>query len=379
MRVRRSAKTLGSCFFMSYKDIAVLIPAYKPDDRLNLLIEALIKKGFSRVIAVDDGGGADFSEIFEKSAALGAEVLRHPENRGKGAALKTGIAHVLDTGAAPIVTCDCDGQHTPEDIALIADRLIEKPDALVLGTRNKRLMPPKSKFGNNLTCFLLGVMTGLWIADTQTGLRGLPSGALCDYLALEGERYEYETNMLMEARRARRPVEQVTIDTLYFDDNKGSHFHPIRDGMKIYGLLFQQIGRYLGSSILAGVIDLGLFTLLVYILPARFAVLHTSDRFLASLIAFFLPAKFGVPALLARIGSSLVNYFVNRNLVFKSHAGKRSIFYYYLVVAIVLTCDIQLMKVFGAIGITPVVSKILADGIMFVVSYNVQQRIIFKK
>lgn len=359
----------------------MLIPAYKPEKSMLKLIEALLTQGFlsRRLVVVDDGGGAAYAPVFDGARALGAVVLTHAVNRGKGAALKTGIEYILKAGAGPVVTCDADGQHTPQDILRVTQAALDNPRSLVLGVRDKKQMPPKSKVGNNLTCFFLGIMTGLWIEDTQTGLRGLPAQSLKDYLALEGDRYEYETAMLIAARRSRTQVVQVVIHTLYFDSNAGSHFRPFKDGLTIYRLLLGQVGRYMGSSALAGLIDLGLFTLLCYTLPDQFEKLHLSAGALNQALGFLLPEGIGVPALAARVASTLVNYFVNRDLVFKRRAGKRSILYYYLLAAAVLLCGIQIIRLLTLVGVPTVIAKIIADALMFAVSYQMQWKFVFKE
>ncbi|HIS02266.1 MAG TPA: glycosyltransferase [Candidatus Excrementavichristensenella intestinipullorum] len=365
---------------MDISQVWVLIPAYKPEKGMLKLLEALPQQGFApeRLLVVDDGGGAQYAPLFEAARAMKAVVLTHEKNRGKGAALKTGIAYVLERGAAPVVTCDADGQHAPEDIRRVAQAALENPEALVLGVRDKKQMPPKSKAGNSLTCFFLGALTGLWIQDTQTGLRALPVQALTQYLNLEGERYEYETAVLIAARRARTPVVQVVIHTLYFDQNAGSHFRPLRDGWLIYRLLLGQMGRYLGSSALAGVVDLGLFVLLRQVVPRQIAYLHLADGALGRALGALLPQDIGVPALIARAVSSLLNYFVNKDVVFRRHAGKRSLLYYYLLVAGVLLCGIQITSGLSRLGMNPVAAKVIADGVMFAASYQVQQRIVFR-
>jgi glycosyltransferase involved in cell wall biosynthesis len=146
---------------------AVLIPAYKPDERMLQLIEALKTLGFSRQIVVDDGNGEDYAPLFERAKAAGAEVLHHPVNQGKGAALKTGLTHILSTQPCPVITVDADGQHDPKDVQRIAEKMAGKPEALVLGVRDKSRMPARSKFGNTLTCWTLGAVSGLWVDDTQ--------------------------------------------------------------------------------------------------------------------------------------------------------------------------------------------------------------------
>jgi glycosyltransferase involved in cell wall biosynthesis len=117
---------------------AVLIPAYRPSAHLIALVRDLSGRGMPAILLVDDGSGPEFRAIFEQAAHLpGVEVLRHPVNLGKGAALKTGIAHALAAfpGLLGIVTADADGQHHPEDIARVETALRKAPGALVLGCR----------------------------------------------------------------------------------------------------------------------------------------------------------------------------------------------------------------------------------------------------
>ena len=183
-------------------DIAILIPAYQPDAKLLGLVDAL-RAWFPHIVVVDDGsteGRHVFDSIRDKVEAL----LVHPANRGKGAALKTGLAwmraHLPDI--AGVVTADADGQHRPKDIRRVAEAT----------TKQKG-----------------GMLTGLAIRDTQTGLRGIPADLLERAAALPGDRYEYETRMLVDARHHASPPLQVPIKTVYLEGNKASHYRPFRD------------------------------------------------------------------------------------------------------------------------------------------------------
>ena len=124
---------------MNHMDISkavVLIPAYKPDERLIDLTRELLGKGL-RVMLVDDGGQETFKHIFDSCRELGAKVAIHAVNMGKGRALKTGInACMLEwPDMSGIVTADADGQHTPTDILRLVDAMHEHPDTLILGSR----------------------------------------------------------------------------------------------------------------------------------------------------------------------------------------------------------------------------------------------------
>ena len=335
---------------------AVLIPAYKPDERMISLIVALGALGFARLIVVDDGNGEGYEALFERARAAGAKVLTHPVNRGKGAALKTGLAHILSNNPCPVITADADGQHTPKDVLRIAERMAEDPEALVLGIRDKAQMPPRSKFGNTLTCWTLGAISGLWIDDTQTGLRGLPVSALAAFSELEGDRYEYEMSMLLCARKTRMPVEQVVIETIYIDDNKGSSFHVLRDSALIYGLLFRQVIKFLGSSAISAAIDLIIFTAVHYLYPGHLLV---------AVVA-------------ARAVSATVNYLINRNLVFQSSSGAKAVARYCALVCTMVILSYLLIRAFTFVHIPTVPAKILGDLILLFFNYNVQRLLVFR-
>lgn len=211
----------------------VLIPAYNPGSRLVDLVEALAAV-FPRIVVVDDGSETGLDAI-ERVGRIVEKVLRHPSNRGKGAAIKTGLAYI---GEADVITADADGQHAPADIVKIADALKAHRDGLVLGVRDiGRDMPLRSRFGNFWTRIWFFVFAGLWVNDTQTGLRGIPASLVRRVASLPGERYEYEMTMLADARNhPSRPFE-VRIKTLYFDGNSASHFNPLMDTVRIYRAL----------------------------------------------------------------------------------------------------------------------------------------------
>ncbi len=211
-------------------DIAILIPAYQPDAKLLGLVDAL-RAWFPHIVVVDDGsteGRHVFDSIRDKVEAL----LVHPANRGKGAALKTGLAWIRAhlPEIAGVVTADADGQHRPEDIRRVAEETATQKGGLVLGVRTfEGPVPFRSRWGNGWTRLLFRMLTGLSLRDTQTGLRGIPADLLERVAALSGDRYEYETRMLVDARHHASPPLQVPIKTVYLEGNKASHYRPFRD------------------------------------------------------------------------------------------------------------------------------------------------------
>ncbi len=185
---------------------------------------------------VDDGSGGACAGIFEKAAEKGCAVLKHEKNRGKGAALKTGFCWIQENrrGTEVIVTADCDGQHTVKDIVRVAESVRPGSRELVLGSRTfQGEVPKKSRIGNMISRKMFALFTGVEVWDTQTGLRGFPSALLPWLLSIPGDRFEYEQNMLFDCRRQGCEIREIPIETVYENENRGTHFHPIRDSLLV--------------------------------------------------------------------------------------------------------------------------------------------------
>ncbi len=229
-------------------EIAVIIPAWQPDQRLVELLEELRASGITHLVVVNDGSSPRVDSVFRAVAAVeGVTLCRHEHNLGKGRALKTAFRHVLATmpNVKAVVTADADGQHLPADILRVAWQLARTPDRAALGVRGfTGNVPFRSRWGNALTGQVFALVTGYPVSDTQTGLRGLPLRMLPELLRLPGERYEYEMVMLAHLCQAdeNAPVE-VPIATVYLEGNRSSHFDPLRDPLRVYGALFRVCSR----------------------------------------------------------------------------------------------------------------------------------------
>ena len=338
------------------KRAVVLIPAYKPDERLIDLTRELIVENGLDVLLVDDGGQEAFAHIFDACRALGAEVAVHAVNMGKGRALKTGInaAMLKWPDMAGIVTADADGQHTPADILRLIDALHEHPDKLVLGSREfTGDVPFKSRWGNRITRFVYALASGVKVGDTQTGLRALPAASLPAMVRIEGERYEYEMNVLLKLRDMKLGVFEVPIETIYINDNAGSHFNPVRDAFRIYMVIF----KYLFSSITSFAVDYALYWLCLWFGLSGF-----------------------ISYALARLVSSQVNYHLNKHTVFSGRGGKHSMAKYYALAVVQGAIGAGLVQLLPTVlPISAAVIKIPVDLVLFALSYIIQRDYVFGK
>lgn len=220
-----------------------LIPAYMPGRELITFVDELTKNEFE-VIIVDDGSGEQCKEIFDNLSKK-ALVLTQDHNRGKGAALKRGLQYIKENGDknSVVVTLDADGQHTIDDAIRVCENSDKYVDKLIIGSRSfNGKVPFRSQFGNSITKFIFHLATGKSVSDTQTGLRGFAFELIPLLLSVEGERYEYEMNMLLECVISKIDIFEVPIKTIYINDNSSSHFNAISDSYRIYKQIFKYIG-----------------------------------------------------------------------------------------------------------------------------------------
>lgn len=213
------------------RSLVLVLPAYEPSPKLPDLVRELAPS-FAGVIVVDDGSRHSDDVFASVAAQPGVRLLRHAANCGKGAALKTAFADVLRhvPNARGVVTADADGQHLPADIRRVAEATAAHPDRVTLGVRAfEGPVPFRSRLGNFWTCGEFFLLTGTWIRDTQTGLRGIPRAFLTPFAALAGDRYDYESRMLVAAVKLPQPPVQIPIATVYEDGNRTSHYRPLAD------------------------------------------------------------------------------------------------------------------------------------------------------
>lgn len=334
----------------------IIIPAFQPDKRVLKLIQEIQTNSDYGIILVNDGSDPKCKPIFEDAVTAGCTVLHHEVNQGKGAALRTAFQYLYDNHVSDGFICaDCDGQHTWRDIKKIAGEVPTHPSSIILGCRKfVGKVPLKSMFGNKLTRSIFSIITGNKISDTQTGLRGFTASMLPWLIQLKGNRYEYEMNQLLEAKKAGFNFNCIPIETIYENNNEGSHFNPIKDSIRIY----LPIMKFSLSSLTCAALDFGLLFLLKCI----------TDNLLLAVVG-------------ARVVSSLTNYALNRNLVFNTGTGSKSntLIKYYLLVVVILCFNYLFMSLFNeTLGLSLFISKLLTEGVLFTFSYTIQHKVIFK-
>ena len=348
--------------------MSVIIPSYRPDGKLIEVVRKLREKGFGDIILVDDGSGDEFRQIFgEVSLFFFFTVLTHQENRGKGSALKTAFGYCIRERSEcnGVITVDGDDQHHIEDIMACCARLQEKPDHVILGARDfgAKEVPFRSRFGNILTRGIFRIACGIQITDTQTGLRAIPACYLRDMMEIEGNRYEYETNMLLEMKARGIPFEEVEIRTIYLNENNSSHFNPLKDSFRIYYTIF----TFAGSAAASSSIDLFLF----YLATGLLTRMKPEGAW-----------NIAAAAIAARAGSSLFNYHINRRKVFGRGNRSSAVRYYMLcvlqlAVSVGIVSGISFLFPTGNFGKTLI--KALADIILFLISYQIQREWVFQE
>ena len=361
-------------------DIAVLIPAYQPDNRLGPYVEQLVNAGVKTIVVVDDGSGPDYDDVFSEPAKFSeAEVLRYPINHGKGYALRYGMENIQKTypDSRFIITADSDGQHTVTDILRMADALREDATGLLLGTRDFTGpdVPPKSRMGNRITCRVFQALYGQKITDTQTGLRGFAFAMIPHMLQIKGDRYEYEMNQLIHCSIEHIPLRTLPIETVYEDNNSGSHFRAFADSWRIYRLILARFVRFTASSIISFLVDYGLFLLINSLLKTYAPALdvHLSVWFVSFI------ARIAVAAGAARVVSATVNYLINKRMVFFSRAATlRSFLRYAVTVVLIIALSSGIVSSLNiGFGWSETVTKIPVDLLLFFVSYYLQRKWVF--
>ncbi|MDR0859027.1 MAG: bifunctional glycosyltransferase family 2/GtrA family protein [Oscillospiraceae bacterium] len=343
-----------------------VIPSLDPDEKFARVIADIKNSGFEEIIVVNDGSRPETLKYFETDVPE-VTMLTHSVNRGKGRALKTAFEYILANcpDCKVAVTIDGDGQHAGSDAARIAENA-ENSGNVTLGARNFDLphIPKKSRVGNKVTRKAIKLLFGLEISDTQTGLRAFPRSVLPLMTAIPGERFEYETEMLLRLHREKLAIDELPISTIYIDDNKTSHYRAVLDSLLILSVTVKFLAFML-SSIAATIVDNAAFYVFLHLFSGFAGAYTTTVAFTA-----------------ARIISSAFNYALNRKTIFRSSTSVGSTVkkYYLLALCQFLISNVALNAIVNPLDLSAGVItaiKLVIDLLLFLLGYQLQKRWVF--
>lgn len=353
---------------MNKKQYVVLIPTLDPDFNLIPYVKELLSSRISKVIIINDGSQLEYGIIFDRLQEIeNCIVLGYETNKGKGAALKYGLDYVKENLADyfGIITADSDGQHQVNDVWKLCDLIEDNFKSLIIGFRKfDKGVPFKSYWGNLIASTLFFIFNFKWLQDTQTGLRGFSMDLIDILREIPGNRFEYEINVLSNCVKKRISIIEVNIKTIYFDNNKKTHFRPLKDSVMILNALLGNFKLFIFSSFVATLIDLVLAWQLFDLLKNMF------DNNLIRIM---------ISTVLARIISLNINYWLNYKKVFKVKNNRFNYLRYLFLCILVMFLSgngVYLMELY--LSFSEKNSKLIVDSLLFILSYNFQKNWIFK-
>ncbi len=355
------------------RSLAVVLPSLDPDDKFDRVVDELICNGFDKIVIVDDGSDNEHQKHFEKAAEYQqCIVIHHNINRGKGRALKTAFEYILQNlpAAEGVITIDGDGQHLLKDIISCGNRML-KDEKIVLGCRDFNLpnVPPRSVAGNRFTSNAFRVLFGIYLSDTQTGLRAIPRKYLELFCHIPGERFEYETNMLLQMHRAGIAFEEQSIETVYDPEDYSSHYNAVKDSWKVGKVMLKFMlsgsgAKYVLSSVVSFTADYLIYYFLFIFFGIQWeAACHLAATFASSILNFLIN-KFWVFEKKGQILTELIGYYcicIPRTLI--------STFFASFIIHYLHTVNPGLA----------VLVRIVVDGTLFFASYFLQKKLVFRK
>jgi glycosyltransferase involved in cell wall biosynthesis len=226
--------------------VITLIPAYNEESAIEMVVKGALKH--SDVIVIDDGS-TDNTYKLAKNA--GATVIKHDENKGKGAAIKSGLKEGLKKGYDVFIFIDGDGQHDPEHIPLVTSHI--NGAKLVVGSRfmegNPKNMPIQRRLSNKITTNLIRYVTGYNLTDSQNGFRALSKDVANLFVDIKYDDYIYESEMFYRASKNSVIIEEVPINCRYgIEKSYVTKWHVLLYFLFIFGLLFRKLRRRVNNT-----------------------------------------------------------------------------------------------------------------------------------
>ena len=331
----------------------VIVPAYNPDEKLLGVIKDIKSYNIDRIIVVNDGSNEFSKEIFD---AIKNDVilLTHEINKGKGVALKTAMKCIKELGIEDkVLTIDADGQHKMKDGIKLLEVLENGKKEFVTGSRTfKEKIPLRNRIGNIINSYTFMLLSGKKVNDTLNGLRAFSTTLIDFLLEIEGERYEYEMNVIIQCAKNKVNIKEVPIDVVYHEGENSSHFRALIDSIRIYGTML----IYLGSSFISFIIDYIIFLLTMAI---------THHLIISNVVA--------------RLISATCNFLLNSKVVFRQKKiTLKQVIQYTALAIVVLVINTTLLNIITNKLPLPALTKVITEVIIMVFNYIIQKKIIFR-
>jgi glycosyltransferase involved in cell wall biosynthesis len=212
----------------------VIVPTYNNEKTLLRVLEGILNIiPADRVIVINDGCTDSSDQILEEYKHQ-IFIIENKTNKGKGFSLKKGLRKAIDLGFEYAITIDSDGQHFPDDIPSFIQKCKEKPNHIIMGTRNmlQEGVPGKSSFGNKFSNFWFRIETFINLPDTQTGFRLYPLAHL-KKMRLYTNKFEFEIEIIVRSAWKNIGFVSLPVKVLYDKNERVSHFRPGRDFFRI--------------------------------------------------------------------------------------------------------------------------------------------------
>ena len=231
---------------MTFENIPVIIPAYKPDDSLIKLLSGLKEAGFKEIIIVDDGSGTEQEAYYENiENSFGATVLHHHENLGLGRSLKTGFNYALINykDIKGCVISDCIGKYKVSDIKRCAQMLYDNPDSLILTNRvkDKNNISLSNRIISTIFTYSYKFLFSLTVNDPQSILKGIPVNYMKKLLKVNGEGYSFDTNILVYTRNYGMDVMEMNCETVFSERTHREKYRTLKDSFFMFLLCTEYI------------------------------------------------------------------------------------------------------------------------------------------
>lgn len=339
---------------------AVIITIYKKDRTTIDLCSQLYELGAEHIIVVNDGCITG-DEYFNELISIGCHILTLEKGSGKGTCIKAGAKYAYENiyNITGFITADADGQHRAEDIMRVSRALEIRPDNLILGKRDisKSKMSFGHRIGHKAASAYFKVITGVKCKDTMTGLRGIPVTLYDIVINTKGQRFEYEMNFLTKCADLKVPFYNVNIVTNQPSDS-ASNYRLFKDTFLIYRTPL----RFATASMGCTIVDLVLFTVFTYLLPAS------------------IQWNVALATLMARVVSGCMNFLINRKVIFDndSKAGNQALKFFILFFFIMCASTVT-VSALSFIPVPATLIKAIVDLLLWAVNYTIQRKWVFKE